>query len=134
MRHPAVVPSAFGSLLVRWNGLDAAGFAAWDFLPGMRFAELAAWWRDSGADRGAPHEGLDISRYRPGTGGRRRSPWVRVPDIYPGEVVSIVRDFGMSVFAAHDRPTTGEAPAAHGLRPCTPAPRTRRRTSAERRR
>jgi murein DD-endopeptidase MepM/ murein hydrolase activator NlpD len=95
-------PSAFGALLVRWNGLDAAGFAAWELLPGMRFGERAAWWRD-GADRGSPHEGLDLRLYRNRDG--RLLPLVpgsRVPAVYAGEVVSIVEDFlGSSVFLAH---------------------------------
>ena len=62
-------PSAFSELLIRWNGLDAAGFAAWEFLPGMRFGERAAWWR-GGADRGSAHEGLDLCWYRTGDGRR----------------------------------------------------------------
>ena len=99
-----VEPSGFNGRLIRWNGLDAAGFAAWEFLPGMRFNECAAWWRD-GAGRGSAHEGLDILWYRTGDG-RRLSlpPGSRVPAVYPGEVVSVVDDFlGVSVFVAHER-------------------------------
>lgn len=94
--------SAFGELLIRWNGLEALGFAAWEFLPGMRFAERVAWWR-GGATRGSSHEGLDICWYRTGDG-RRLSlgAGARVPVVYAGEVVSVVDDFlGSSVFVAH---------------------------------
>jgi hypothetical protein len=96
-------PSAFNGLLVRWNGLDAAGFAAWEFLPGMKFAERGAWWRD-GAARAGPHEGLDLRCYRTGDG-RLLSlgAGARVPVAYRGEVVAIVDDFlGRSVFVAHE--------------------------------
>ena len=99
-----LVPSAFNGLLIRWNGLLEAGFAAWEFLPGMRFAERAAWWR-GGGDRGGLHEGLDICCYRTGDG-RRLSlgAGARVPVIYAGEVVSVVDDFlGVSLFLAHER-------------------------------
>jgi hypothetical protein len=94
--------SAFTSLLIRWNGLEAAGFAAWEFLPGMKFAERSAWWRD-GTERTGAHEGLDICFYRTGDG-RRLSlgAGARVPVMCPGEVVAIVDDFlGRSVFVAH---------------------------------
>jgi hypothetical protein len=95
-------PSRFSERLILGNGL--AGFAAWDFLPGMRFGERAAWWR-GGADRGGVHEGLDICWYRTGDG-RRLSlgAGARVPAIYGGEVVSVIDDFlGVSVFVAHAR-------------------------------
>jgi len=95
-------PSGFGERLIRWNGLVEAGFAAWDFLPGMRFGERAAWWRE-GADRGGVHEGLDICSYR--TGDDRRlslGAGAHVPVVYAGEVVSVAPDFlGVSVFVAH---------------------------------
>ena len=97
-------PSDFEMLLILWNGLSAAGFAAWEFLPGMRFFERAAWWRD-GAERGGAHEGLDICFYRTGDGRRLNlGAGARVPVIYPGAVVSVVDDFlGVSLFVAHDR-------------------------------
>ncbi len=96
-------PSAFNSLLIRWNGLDAAGFADWEFLPGMRFGERAAWWR-GGADRGGVHEGLDICWYRTVDGQRLSiGAGARVPVVCAGEVVSVVDDFlGASVFMAHE--------------------------------
>jgi hypothetical protein len=106
-------PSAFTRLLIRWNGLDAAGFAAWEFLPGMKFAERAAWWRD-GAERPGAHEGLDICFYRTGDG-RRLSlgAGARVPVVCPGEVVALVDDFlGRSVFVAHEI-TGGEGRRLH---------------------
>lgn len=97
-------PSDFGAQLIRLNALDASGFADWDFLPGMRFGERAAWWRGRG-DRGGVHEGLDICCYRTADG-RRLSlgAGARVPAIFGGEVVSVVEDFlGASVFVAHAR-------------------------------
>jgi hypothetical protein len=92
----------FGERLARWNGLGAAGFAAWEFLPGMKFAERVAWWRDS-AERTGAHEGLDICRYWTGDGGRLSlGAGARVPAVCQGEVVAIVDDFlGRSVFVAH---------------------------------
>jgi len=95
-------PSGFNGRLISWNGLLEAGFAAWEFLPGMRFLERAAWWR-GGSDRGGVHEGLDICWYRTGDG-RRLSlgAGARIPVIYEGEVVSVVEDFlGSTVFVAH---------------------------------
>lgn len=103
MKSAPLLPSAFGNLLIRWNGLDAAGFAGWEFLPGMRFRERAAWWGE-GSDRGVPHEGLDLLWYRRHDG-RRRSldAGARVPAVYPGRVVALVDDFlGRSVFVAHE--------------------------------
>lgn len=76
---------------------------AWEFLPGMRFGERAAWWRGAAA-RAADHEGLDICRYRTRDG--RRLGLVagaRVPAVWAGEVVAVVPDFlGVSVFVAHE--------------------------------
>ena len=97
-----MTPSAFSRLLIRWNGLDVAGFAAWEYLPGMRFAERGAWWR-GGADRGGPHEGLDLCWYRTADGRRLGlGAGARVPAICAGEVVSVVDDFlGVSLFVAH---------------------------------
>ena len=100
----SLAPSAFNGLLIRWNGLLEAGFAAWEFLPGMRFGERTAWWR-GGSERSGAHEGLDICWYR--TVDRRRlslAAGARVPVIFGGEVVSVVDDFlGASVFVAHAR-------------------------------
>lgn len=100
----SLAPSAFNDLLIRWNGLDAAGFAAWEFLPGMRFGERAAWWRD-GCERSAAHEGLDLCWYRT-RDGRLSSlgAGARVPVVSAGELVSVVDDFlGISLFVAHER-------------------------------
>jgi len=95
-------PSAFEGLFDRRNGLRAAGFVAWEFLPGMRFGERAAWWR-GGTDRGAPHAGLDLCRYRTADGASASlRPGARIPSLWPGEVVAVVQDFlGSSVFVAH---------------------------------
>jgi hypothetical protein len=94
--------SGFAGLLIRWNGLDTAGFAAWEFLPGMRFGERTAWWR-GGSDRAGVHEGLDICWYRTVDGQRLSlGAGARVPVVSAGEVVSVVDDFlGASVFVAH---------------------------------
>ena len=99
-----LLPSAFSAQLISWNALDAQGFSTWDFLPGMRFGERAAWWR-GGDERANPHEGLDIRGFLTGDG--RRLPLgagARVPVLWGGEVVSIAPDFlGASVFVAHER-------------------------------
>jgi hypothetical protein len=103
-----LAPSGFSERLISWNGLLEAGFAAWEFLPGMRFSERAAWWR-GGGDRGGAHEGLDICWYRT-VDGRRLSlgAGACVPVIYAGEVVSVVDDFlGASVFVAHAHRAAG---------------------------
>jgi murein DD-endopeptidase MepM/ murein hydrolase activator NlpD len=89
---------------LRLNGLEAEEFAAWEFLPGMRFGEREAWWR-GGAPRDVPHEGLDLAAYR-NREGRRVAflPGARVPVLWPGDVAAIVPDFlGASVFVAHAR-------------------------------
>ena len=111
----SLAPSGFSERLISWNGLLEAGFAAWEFLPGMRFNERTAWWR-GGADRGGSHEGLDICWYRT-VAGRRLSlgAGARVPVIFGGEVVSIVDDFlGASVFVAHAR-CDGEGRRLHTI-------------------
>jgi hypothetical protein len=89
--------------MIRWNGLEEAGFAAWEFLPGMKFAERVAWWRD-GAGRTGAHEGLDIRFYRTGDGSRLSlGAGARVPAIWPGRVAAVVDDFlGRSVFLVHE--------------------------------
>jgi len=99
----ALDPSRFSELLVRWNGLDGEGFAGWEFLPGMRFGERAAWWR-GGADRGCAHEGLDIRSFRTAAGRTLNlEPGARVPALWPGRVAAVVDDFlGCSVFVAHE--------------------------------
>ena len=97
-------PSGFGERLARRNGLIEAGFAAWEFLPGMRFAERAAWWR-AGAERPGAHEGLDICWYLTSDGALRSlGAGARVPVLWAGEIVSSVEDFlGVSLFVAHER-------------------------------
>ena len=97
-------PSGFSERLISWNGLLEAGFAAWEFLPGMRFNERNAWWRGE-SERGGAHEGLDICWYRTVDGQRLSlGAGARVPVICAGEVVSVVADFlGVSLFVAHDR-------------------------------
>jgi murein DD-endopeptidase MepM/ murein hydrolase activator NlpD len=100
--------SSFLEHFLRLNGLDAAGFAAWEFLPGMRFGEREAWWR-GGAPRDAPHEGVDLRGFRgPDGGSARLVPGMRVPALWAGIVAAMVPDFlGRSVFVAHDRCDSG---------------------------
>jgi hypothetical protein len=100
--------SDFSERLIGWNGLRSLGFAAWEFLPGMRFSEREAWWRD-GSDRRDAHEGLDICWYRTVHGQRLSlGAGARVPVIYGGEVVSVVEDFlGTTLFVAHARRDAG---------------------------
>jgi hypothetical protein len=98
----ALQPCGFSERLISWNGLAAAGFAAWEFLPGMGFGDRAAWWR-GGADRGSAHEGLDLRCYRTADGRRLcLGAGSRVPALWPGQVAAVVDDFlGRSVFVAH---------------------------------
>lgn len=107
--------SAFTERLLRLNGLEASGFAAWELLPGMRFGGCKAWWRD-GAPRKAPHEGLDLAAFRTRDGGRvPLGPGARVPVLWAGTVAAIVPDFlGRSVFVAHDR-WDGEGRRLHSV-------------------
>jgi hypothetical protein len=94
--------SGFLGRLIRLNGLEAAGFAAWELLPGMCFGERTAWWR-AGSERDVPHEGIDLCGYRTGDGRTVPLPaGTRVPVLWPGEVVTVVADFlGRSVFVSH---------------------------------
>lgn len=96
--------SDFGERLVSLNALRAQGFVAWEFLPGMRFGERAAWWRE-GAERDRPHEGLDIGYFR--TAEQRRlslQAGTRIPMTWAGTIVAVVPDFlGLSIFVAHPR-------------------------------
>jgi murein DD-endopeptidase MepM/ murein hydrolase activator NlpD len=95
--------SDFMEHLLRLNGLDAAEFAGWEFLPGMRFGEREAWWR-GGAPRDAPHEGLDLRGYRgPDGSSVCLRPGMRIPILWDGMVAAVVPDYlGRSVFVAHD--------------------------------
>lgn len=102
MRTRPLPDSGFLEAFLRLNGFDAGGFAAWEFLPGMRFGERTAWWR-AGSERDLPHEGVDLCGYRAGDGRPVSLPaGTRVPVLWPGEVVAVVADFlGRSVFVSH---------------------------------
>jgi hypothetical protein len=93
----------FVEQFLRLNGFDAEEFVGWEFLPGMRFGERNAWWRE-GAPRDAPHEGLDLAAFR-ARGGRSvpLEPGTLIPVLWAGTVAAVVPDFlGRSVFVAHD--------------------------------
>lgn len=112
---PALEPASFGERLACWNGLDVGEGAAWEFLPGMRFGDLEAWWR-VGAPRQSPHEGLDILWRRAADGSKSQlAPGARVPALWAGKVVAIVPDFlGCSLFVAHAR-ADGEGRRLHSI-------------------
>ena len=105
--------STFVERFLRLNGLDAGAFAGWELLPGMGFGERGAWWSD-GADRGAPHEGLDLRRVRTRDGrGATLGPGTRIPVLWPGTVAAVASDFlGRSVFVAHE-PVDGAGRRLH---------------------
>jgi hypothetical protein len=107
--------SNFLEHFLRLNGLEAAGFASWEFLPGMRFGEREAWWR-GGTPREAPHEGLDLAAFRTRVGSRLPlGPGLRVPTLEAGTLAAIVPDFlGRSVFVAHGR-QDGEGRRLHSV-------------------
>jgi hypothetical protein len=111
----APAASPFLELLLSRNGIGAAAFAAWEFLPGMRFGERAAWWR-AGAERTAPHEGLDLRGFRTPAGGSvALGAGTRVPVLWAGDVVAVVADFiGRSVFVAH-RQSDGAGRRLHSV-------------------
>lgn len=94
--------SCFNESLIRLNGLDKQGFAAWVFTPGMLFKDPAIWW-GSGGFRRRLHEGLDICFYRDGSGQNYRlTEKTMIPVIYDGKIVRIDDDFlGKSVYVRH---------------------------------
>jgi murein DD-endopeptidase MepM/ murein hydrolase activator NlpD len=92
--------TGFSRYLLRHNSLD--GFREWAFRPGMLFGSRFKWWGEGGY-RGSPHEGLDLCLYRD-EGGRIHGldKNTKIPSIYDGEVVRVVRDFiGKSIFLRH---------------------------------
>jgi hypothetical protein len=76
-------------------------FAGWLFLPGMRFEETQAWWKDG--IRRSPHEGLDLLYLADRSGQRRELPkQALVPPLWAGEVVAVFEDFlGSTVAVLH---------------------------------
>lgn len=94
--------SCFHESLIRLNGLDKQGFAAWVFKPGMLFKDIAVWWGDGGVRR-RPHEGLDICFYRDVSGQNYRlTEKAMIPVIYDGKIVRMDDDFlGKSVYVGH---------------------------------
>lgn len=94
--------SCFNESLLRLNGLDKHGFAAWIFKPGMLFKDTVLWWGNGGIRR-KPHEGLDICFYRDESGQTcRLAEKAMIPVIYDGKIVRIDGDFlGKSVYVGH---------------------------------
>jgi len=97
-------PVSFTEIFVRENRLDEYGFKEWIFHPGMLFQSLEKWW-GKGGSRPAPHEGLDLCCYRDGRDRTRRlDESARIPVLYDGRVVRIIRDFlGESLMVEHPR-------------------------------
>lgn len=79
-------------------GKDLAG---WLLLPGMRFKDTRAWWKDG--PRQSPHEGIDLLFLAEGSGERRELPeQILVPPLWDGEVVAVFEDFlGSTVAVRH---------------------------------
>jgi murein DD-endopeptidase MepM/ murein hydrolase activator NlpD len=100
---PGIRKSGFSNFFKQKNRLDEAEFAAWFFLPGMRFNSWDKWWGDFGK-RQTPHEGLDLCLY---TDQQNRLFSVgvntKVPAMFHGVVVAVIDDFlGKSVVVEHD--------------------------------
>lgn len=92
--------SQFLSRILDLNHLDK-DCADWFFLPGMRFKDPQAWWKDG--PRQSPHEGVDLL-YLADSHGQRRElpPQALVVPLWDGEVVSVFEDFlGSTVAVRH---------------------------------
>ena len=91
---------SFYSGLLNLNHL-AKKFAGWLFLPGMRFTDTEAWWKNT--PRQTPHEGIDLLFFADRAGLRRElPPQALVPPLWDGEVVALFDDFlGSTVVVRH---------------------------------
>lgn len=98
--------SEFCSRVAAMNKLSVE---TWLLYPGMHFGEQRIWWGDHGR-RAAPHEGLDLCRYRSGDGSVQEiPPGTLIPLLWDGEIAGITDDFlGRSVFVRHPRPGEGD--------------------------
>lgn len=92
--------SQFYSNLLRLNHL-VKECTAWLFLPGMRFEDTQAWWKNG--LRQSPHEGVDLLYLADSSGQRRELlPQALVPPLWDGEVVAVFEDFlGSTVAVRH---------------------------------
>ncbi len=92
--------SRFTEHLIRLNALK---FNRWIFEPGMLFSSETKWWGDKKA-RGRRHNGLDLRSYKAADGTLRTlEEGTKIPIIFDGRIVGVIRDFiGYSVFAAHE--------------------------------
>ena len=92
--------SPFFNNLLRLNhlGKECPG---WFFLPGMRFEDAQAWWKD--CPRQSPHEGVDLLYLAGSSGQRQELPrQALVPPLWDGEVIAVFEDFlGSTVAVLH---------------------------------
>jgi hypothetical protein len=73
----------------------------WLFLPGMRFEDTQAWWKDG--LRQSPHEGVDLLYLADSSGQRQELPkQALIPPLWDGEVIAVFEDFlGSTVAVRH---------------------------------
>jgi hypothetical protein len=92
--------SQFFSNLLHLNHLANTG-TGWLFLPGMRFEDRAAWWKDT--LRQNPHEGVDLLYLADSSGQRQELPkQALIPPLWDGEVIAVFEDFlGSTVAVLH---------------------------------
>lgn len=82
--------------------LNSITVSCWLLGQGMGFAHDSKWWAEG--QRPAPHNGLDLYRYRDGKGVERTiEPGALVPMLMPGRVIALAPDYiGTSVFVLHE--------------------------------
>jgi hypothetical protein len=92
--------SQFFSTLLNLNH-RAEACPDWFFLPGMRFEDAQAWWKDG--LRQSPHEGVDLLYLVDSSGQRQELPkQALVPPLWDGEVIAVFEDFlGSTVAVLH---------------------------------
>jgi hypothetical protein len=92
--------SQFLSTFLNLNHLADEG-TGWLFLPGMRFEDTQAWWKDG--LRRSPHEGIDLLYLADSSGQRQELPrQALVPPLWDGEVIAVFEDFlGSTVAVLH---------------------------------
>ncbi|OGQ88449.1 MAG: hypothetical protein A2512_05975 [Deltaproteobacteria bacterium RIFOXYD12_FULL_56_24] len=92
--------SPFFSNLPHLNHL-AEDCTGWHVLPGMRFADTQAWWKEG--SRQNPHEGVDLLYLADRSGQRLELPkQALVPPLWAGEVIAVFEDFlGSTLVVLH---------------------------------
>ncbi|MFH1020279.1 MAG: hypothetical protein V1782_06650 [Pseudomonadota bacterium] len=92
--------SQFTNTLLNMNH-RAEACTGWLFLPGMRFEDTQAWWKDG--LRQSPHEGVDLLYLADSSGQRQELPkQARIPPLWDGEVIAVFEDFlGSTVAVRH---------------------------------